>query len=101
VSSTQDPYPIPKEIWFLVDHLYRHGLKQPHLFEQPGLNSELLQIRNWLDNGSPDPMRILNLNDLLFFTISGTSSRNMLFKLVPDKKTQILSYNCLLLGSEE
>ncbi|PNF30047.1 hypothetical protein B7P43_G05343 [Cryptotermes secundus] len=56
VSSTQDPYPIPKEIWFLVDHLYRHGLKQPHLFEQPGLNSELLQIRNWLDNGSPDPM---------------------------------------------
>ncbi|KAK7791378.1 hypothetical protein R5R35_007912 [Gryllus longicercus] len=59
ISSTQDPYPIPKEIWFLVDHLYRHGLKQPHLFEQPGLHSELLQIRNWLDQGSPDPLRIL------------------------------------------
>ncbi|XP_049792520.1 inositol polyphosphate 5-phosphatase OCRL isoform X1 [Schistocerca nitens] len=56
VTSTQDPYPIPKEIWFLVDHLYRHGLKQPHLFEQPGLHSEILQIRNWLDNGSPDPL---------------------------------------------
>ncbi|XP_068085502.1 type II inositol 1,4,5-trisphosphate 5-phosphatase isoform X3 [Anabrus simplex] len=56
ITSSQDPYPIPKEIWFLVDHLYRHGLKQAHLFEQPGLHSELLQIRNWLDNGSPDPL---------------------------------------------
>nr|CAD7404135.1 unnamed protein product [Timema cristinae] len=59
ISSSQEPYPIPKEIWFLVDHLYRHGLKQQHLFEQPGLHSELVAIRNWLDCGSPDPMRIL------------------------------------------
>ncbi|XP_075217089.1 oculocerebrorenal syndrome of Lowe [Lycorma delicatula] len=50
------PYAIPKEIWFLVDHLYRHGLKQQHLFEHPGLHSELIQIRNWLDNGSSDPL---------------------------------------------
>nr|CAD7427760.1 unnamed protein product [Timema monikensis] len=56
ISSSQEPYPIPKEIWFLVDHLYRHGLKQQHLFEQPGLHSELVAIRNWLDCGSPDPM---------------------------------------------
>ncbi|KAJ8870556.1 hypothetical protein PR048_029579 [Dryococelus australis] len=56
ISSPQDPYPIPKEVWFLVDHLYRHGLKQPNLFEQPGLHSELIAIRNWLDCGSPDPL---------------------------------------------
>ncbi|XP_063218257.1 type II inositol 1,4,5-trisphosphate 5-phosphatase [Bacillus rossius redtenbacheri] len=56
VSSPQDPYPIPKEVWFLVDHLYRHGLKQPNLFEQPGLHSELVAVRNWLDCGSPDPL---------------------------------------------
>jgi len=54
---TSDPYPVPKEVWYLVDHLYRHGLKQEHLFEQSGLRSEFVQIRNWLDNGTPDALR--------------------------------------------
>lgn len=56
--SGQEPYPIPKEVWFLIDHLYRHGLKE-QLFVLPGLLSEIIQIRNWLDNGSSDPLRIL------------------------------------------
>lgn len=56
-NLTSDPYPVPKEVWYLVDHLYRHGLKQEHLFEQPGLRSELIQIRNWLDSGTPDTLR--------------------------------------------
>ena len=55
----QEPYAIPKEIWFLIDHLYRHGLKQS-LFVQPGLQSEIIQIRNWLDYGSSDPIRMLS-----------------------------------------
>lgn len=46
-------------MWYLVDHLYRHGLKQEHLFEQSGLRSEFIQIRNWLDNGTPDALRML------------------------------------------
>ncbi|XP_046393866.1 inositol polyphosphate 5-phosphatase OCRL [Ischnura elegans] len=56
VPSTQEPYPIPKEIWFLVDHLYCHGLRQQHLFIQPGLPHELVLIRTWLDYGSPEPL---------------------------------------------
>uniref|UniRef100_A0A1B6EGW5 Rho-GAP domain-containing protein n=1 Tax=Clastoptera arizonana TaxID=38151 RepID=A0A1B6EGW5_9HEMI len=55
VSQLQ-PYAIPKEIWFLVDHLYRNALKVQHLFEHPGLHSELILIRSWLDNGSTDHM---------------------------------------------
>ncbi|XP_076642759.1 oculocerebrorenal syndrome of Lowe [Halictus rubicundus] len=51
-----DPYEIPKEIWFLVDRLYRHGIKTAGLFETPGLHSEIIAIRDWLDNGSQDPM---------------------------------------------
>lgn len=54
--SNQSTYSIPKEIWFLVDHIYLHGLKEPNLFEQPGLHSEVLQIRDWLDSGSVDPI---------------------------------------------
>lgn len=57
-NSNLDPYPIPKEVWYLVDHLYRHGLKEEHLFDQPGLQHEFIQIRNWLDYGLPDGLRI-------------------------------------------
>lgn len=49
-------YPVPKEVWFLVDHLHRHGMKQPHLFIQPGLPSEISAIRHWLDNWSLVPL---------------------------------------------
>ncbi|KAG6460975.1 type II inositol 1,4,5-trisphosphate 5-phosphatase [Manduca sexta] len=54
--SNQSTYSIPKEIWFLVDHIYLHGLKEPNLFEQPGFHYEILQIRDWLDSGSVDPI---------------------------------------------
>ncbi|XP_065351777.1 inositol polyphosphate 5-phosphatase OCRL isoform X1 [Cloeon dipterum] len=52
----QTPLPVPKEIWFLVDHLYKLGLEQQHLFEHPGLHTELILIRNWLDEGSKEPI---------------------------------------------
>jgi len=58
-NLSQEPYPVPKEIWHLVDRLYRHGLKTPGLFETPGLHSEIVAIRDWLDEWSQDPMRIL------------------------------------------
>lgn len=58
-NPSQDPYAVPKEIWLLVDRLYRHGIKTPGLFETPGLHSEIVAIRDWLDKWSQDPLRIL------------------------------------------
>ncbi|KAK6633561.1 hypothetical protein RUM44_004168 [Polyplax serrata] len=74
LPSGQDPYPIPKEIWFLIDHLYRHGLKQS-LFVQPGLHSEIIQIRNWLDNGSSDPLpgSVHSIAEALLLLLESTS----------------------------
>lgn len=69
-NLTSKPYKVPKEVWYLVDHLYRHGLKQEHLFEQSGLRSEFIQIRNWLDSGTPDALRIVFIHDCLFKKIS-------------------------------
>jgi len=70
-NLSQEPYPVPKEIWHLVDRLYRHGLKTPGLFETPGLHSEIVAIRDWLDEWSQDPMRILLIfkmnNDMPLF----------------------------------
>ncbi|CAH1405483.1 unnamed protein product [Nezara viridula] len=55
-SSGEGTYAVPKEVWFLVDHLYRHGTKAKHLFVQPGLHSEIYDIRDWLDNGSQESL---------------------------------------------
>lgn len=51
VPKLENPYFIPKEIWFLIDHIYKYGLKEPNLFKQPGRHSEILLIRDCLDNG--------------------------------------------------
>lgn len=42
---------IPKEIFVLIDHLYKFGLTQEDLFLQPGLRNEIQKIRDKLDNG--------------------------------------------------
>uniref|UniRef100_A0A4W5PXQ4 phosphoinositide 5-phosphatase n=1 Tax=Hucho hucho TaxID=62062 RepID=A0A4W5PXQ4_9TELE len=50
------PLDIPKEIWQMVDHLYRNAPKQGELFQQPGRRSEFLEIRDCLDTGMPDSL---------------------------------------------
>ena len=49
---TNDPYPVPKELWFLCDLITSLGLHQENLFLQPGLRSEIGQLREWLDTGA-------------------------------------------------
>ena len=50
---THDPYPVPKELWFLCDLITSLGLQQENLFLQPGLRSEIAHLREWLDTGLP------------------------------------------------
>uniref|UniRef100_A0A3P8YR92 phosphoinositide 5-phosphatase n=1 Tax=Esox lucius TaxID=8010 RepID=A0A3P8YR92_ESOLU len=50
------PLDIPKELWQMVDHLYRNATKQAELFQQPGLRSEFQEIRDCLDTGMPDSL---------------------------------------------
>uniref|UniRef100_A0A667ZK26 phosphoinositide 5-phosphatase n=1 Tax=Myripristis murdjan TaxID=586833 RepID=A0A667ZK26_9TELE len=53
---TEKPLDIPKEIWMMVDHLFRNAIKQEDLFQQPGLRSEFAEIRDCLDTGMPDSL---------------------------------------------
>lgn len=55
-NLSSEPYPVPKEVWLLVDNLYRHGIKTKQLFESRGYHAEIIAIRDWLDEGSQDPM---------------------------------------------
>ncbi|XP_077976840.1 inositol polyphosphate 5-phosphatase OCRL-like [Glandiceps talaboti] len=56
VEAQFQAFDIPKEIWMLVDHLFRYATKVNNLFSQGGLHTELLQIRDCLDTGVPDEM---------------------------------------------
>ncbi|XP_018596683.1 type II inositol 1,4,5-trisphosphate 5-phosphatase isoform X3 [Scleropages formosus] len=53
---TEKPLDIPKEIWMMVDHLYRNASKQEDLMQQPGLRNEFEEIRDCLDTGTPDSL---------------------------------------------
>uniref|UniRef100_A0A4X2LF39 Rho-GAP domain-containing protein n=1 Tax=Vombatus ursinus TaxID=29139 RepID=A0A4X2LF39_VOMUR len=48
-SISEKPLQIPKELWLLVDHLYKHACDQKDLFQTPGSQKEVGQIIDSLD----------------------------------------------------
>ncbi|KAG8448228.1 hypothetical protein GDO86_015359 [Hymenochirus boettgeri] len=52
-GTTDKPLKIPKEVWLLVDHLYRNACRQEELFQTPGKQEELQQIIDCLDTSIP------------------------------------------------
>ncbi|NXL01494.1 OCRL phosphatase, partial [Mesembrinibis cayennensis] len=48
------PLQVPKEIWLLVDHLFKHACRQEDLFQTPGMQEELEQIIDCLDTSIPE-----------------------------------------------
>ncbi|ELW48211.1 Type II inositol-1,4,5-trisphosphate 5-phosphatase [Tupaia chinensis] len=59
-SQLESPLEIPKELWMMVDHLYRNAVQQEDLFQQPGLRSEFEHIRDCLDTGMIDNLSASN-----------------------------------------
>lgn len=55
-SATEKQLDIPKELWMMVDHLFRSAIKQEDIFQQPGLRSEFADIRDCLDTGMADSL---------------------------------------------
>lgn len=53
-GASERPLQIPKEIWLLVDHLFKYASRQEDLFQTPGLQDELQQIIDCLDTSIPD-----------------------------------------------
>ncbi|XP_028325703.1 type II inositol 1,4,5-trisphosphate 5-phosphatase isoform X1 [Gouania willdenowi] len=55
-SDDEKALDIPKELWMMVDHLFRNAVQQEDIFQQPGLRSEFSNIRDCLDTGMPDSL---------------------------------------------
>lgn len=53
-GMAEKPLKIPKEMWLLVDHLYKNACHQEDLFQTPGRQEELQQIIDCLDTSIPD-----------------------------------------------
>nr|XP_012635366.1 type II inositol 1,4,5-trisphosphate 5-phosphatase isoform X3 [Microcebus murinus] len=59
-SRLETPMNIPKELWMMVDYLYRNAVQQEDLFQQPGLRLEFEHIRDCLDTGMIDNLSASN-----------------------------------------
>ncbi|XP_062997947.1 inositol polyphosphate 5-phosphatase OCRL [Elgaria multicarinata webbii] len=53
-DSSERPLHIPKEIWILVDHLFKNACHQEDLFQTPGMQDELQEIIECLDTSIPE-----------------------------------------------
>lgn len=68
-------YSIPRELWLLVDSLYRNGRKTVALFHTSALRDEIIHIRDWLDLGSLEsiPGSVYATAEALLLFLSFTS----------------------------
>merc|ERR1712146_167211 len=71
-STSSQPLAIPKELWRIVDALWRNGSLEKDLFILPGIPYEVQEIREALDTGAdlPKNISIHSLVEMfsLFFT---------------------------------
>ncbi|XP_029476002.1 type II inositol 1,4,5-trisphosphate 5-phosphatase isoform X2 [Rhinatrema bivittatum] len=77
------PLDIPKEIWMMVDHMYRNVSLQEDLFQQPGLRSDFEAIRDCLDTGMPDtlPGSIHSVAEALLLFLEGLPEPVLCYRL--------------------
>lgn len=65
------PYAVPKELWYLVNHLHSHALQVKGLFVYRGLQKEIIEIRTSLDEGV--------INDVLPGSVHSVAEALLLF----------------------
>ncbi|XP_063845659.1 inositol polyphosphate 5-phosphatase OCRL-like isoform X4 [Scylla paramamosain] len=65
------PYAVPKELWYLVNHLHSHALEVKGIFNYRGLQKEIIEIRTSLDEGV--------LNDVLPGSVHSVAEALLLF----------------------
>ncbi|XP_044755725.1 inositol polyphosphate 5-phosphatase OCRL isoform X2 [Coccinella septempunctata] len=51
-------YSVPRELWLLIDHLYKYGLGVKDLFESNSTQENFVKLRDWLDFGSSEPIPV-------------------------------------------
>ncbi|XP_059618948.1 type II inositol 1,4,5-trisphosphate 5-phosphatase [Phlebotomus argentipes] len=76
-SAKADPAEIPRELWFLVDYLFNHGMQTMNLFNLERKfrrSANINEIRDWLNSWSVDvfPGNPYTAAETLLFLLEGT-----------------------------
>ncbi|KAL3268546.1 hypothetical protein HHI36_007653 [Cryptolaemus montrouzieri] len=113
-------YSIPRELWLLVDHLYKYGLAVRDLFESNSTQESFVKIRDWLDFGSTEPLpgSVETIAETLLIFLSYTkepvipfhlhdvaiaassnyqSCKNIINQKLPDIHRNVFLYICMFL----
>jgi len=62
-SSAEACLAIPKELWRIVDYIYRFGMEEPDIFEQSG-SADMAQIQECLDTGESFSTHDFNIHSM-------------------------------------
>ncbi|XP_045474046.1 inositol polyphosphate 5-phosphatase OCRL [Harmonia axyridis] len=113
-------YSVPRELWLLVDHLYKYGLRVKELFESNCTQENFVKIRDWLDYGSTDeiPVSVETVAETLLIFLSYTKEpvipfnlhdaaiaassnyqncKNIIDQKLPDTHRNVFLYICMFL----
>ncbi|KAB1252960.1 Inositol polyphosphate 5-phosphatase OCRL-1 [Camelus dromedarius] len=80
-GASERPLKVPKEIWLLVDHLFRYACHQEDLFQTPGMQEELQQIIDCLDTSIPKTILVIDYTVVSQFT-SGSFDPSLCTRLL-------------------
>lgn len=58
-NPSDKPLEIPKELWLMIDYLYKNAMEQEDLFQQPGIRPHFETIRDYLDSGKTDKLNTI------------------------------------------
>jgi len=72
-SSPESRLAIPKELWRIVDYIYRFGMEEPNIFGQSG-SSDMAQIRECLDTGESFSTHDFNIHSMAETLVSFLAS---------------------------
>jgi phosphatidylinositol-bisphosphatase len=80
------PLRIPKELWRLVDALYRTGLDEEYLFIERGVKAEIEEIKDCLETGLSFPNEVSShsLAEGLLLFLEGFTEPVIPFNLYPE-----------------
>eukprot|EP01029_Cantina_marsupialis_P023865 TRINITY_DN6014_c1_g1_i1.p1 TRINITY_DN6014_c1_g1~~TRINITY_DN6014_c1_g1_i1.p1 ORF type:complete len:804 (-),score=195.46 TRINITY_DN6014_c1_g1_i1:140-2551(-) len=92
--------PLPKELWTLVDYIFRQGIATPELFNHGGIPDEMARIREALDQYSslPNDISIHSVAEVLLDFLRSLASSVIPPQMVPSYEMESVEANKWLDG---
>ncbi|KAF3839377.1 hypothetical protein F7725_018094 [Dissostichus mawsoni] len=95
-ENTEKPLDIPKELWMMVDHLFRSALKQEDIFQQPGLrtgsNHSVAEALLLFLDALPQPVVPFSFYQQCLESCSNSSQCEKIISMLPQCHKNVFNY---------